>query len=168
LGHPRRCYLQYERDAQEATKSLMNHFKLPAVALLAAVATLGACGAAKSTPPSPATTPSPTPTRVIIGGMPVRPHLQKEAGGRVLVTGWLRHIDLEGGFWATSAQPPGVTTGNQTVIAVLLPGSVATADIASHDGAYLIVEGTMSAGVSSRMSGPEVLVDSVKLLGMGQ
>jgi hypothetical protein len=166
LGRAWRCYLQYQFNCQEATMSLMNHFKLSAVVLLAGVTTLGACGAASSL--GPATTPSPTPSRVIIGGMPVRPHLQKEAGGRVLVTGWLRHVDIEGGFWALVAQPPGVTTSTPTVIAVLLPGSVATADIASHDGAYLIVEGRMSGGASIRMSGPEVLVDSVKLLGMGQ
>jgi hypothetical protein len=146
--------------------SLKDHFIFPAVVLLAGVTMLGACGAASSH--SPTATPSPTPSRVVIGSMPVRPHLQKEAGGRVLATGWLRHFDLEGGFWALVAEPPGVTTSAPIVIAVLLPGSVTTAAIASHDGAYLIVEGMMSGGASIRMSGPEVLVDSIKLLGMGQ
>ena len=126
---------------------------------------LSACGAATQIPrdaPSPSTPARP------VGGMPVKPHLAKLPGGRALATGWLRRIDLEGGFWALVAGPPGATTGAPTVIAVLLPSKIGAARISAHDGAYLIVTGRLSTGVSIRNAGPEIRVAGIKTLGMGQ
>lgn len=128
----------------------------------------GACGTAVSSSPAPSSrgtlAGSPSPT----GGMPVKPHLQTLPGGRALASGWLRHIDLEGGFWALTADAPGVKADAPHVVAVLLPHRIGEAAIASRDGSYLVVRGRLSTGVSIRASGPEILVDGIKPLGMGQ
>jgi hypothetical protein len=137
---------------------------LATLALVGIVA-LGACGSAKQS--SPQTTPSETPSSPV-AGMPIQPHFEEQANGRALASGWLRHIDLEGGYWALTAQPPYAMSSAQTIIAVLLPGAVGEADIAKHTDAYLIAEGALSADVSIRNSGPEIRVDSIRLLGMGQ
>jgi hypothetical protein len=132
---------------------------------LLSVGVLSACGVATQSLPQP--TPSATHSGPAVG-MPIRPHFAQQADGRALASGWLRRIDLEGGFWALVAGPPGVTTNTPTVIAVLLPGTIGEAEIAQHDGAYLIAEGTLSTGVSIRNAGPEITVDTIRLLGMGQ
>jgi hypothetical protein len=139
-----------------------------ALAGLSVVAGLGACGSrsAVTLPPSPIATPMASSGPV--GAMPVRPHFEKLAGGRALASGWLRHIALEGGFWALVAEPPGVKTDSPTVIAVLLAHGVSEAAIVAHDGSYLAAQGKLSAGASIRNSGPEILVDRVRLLGRGQ
>jgi hypothetical protein len=137
---------------------------LVAIAVVGAVA-LSACGTATQA------SPKPTPSLVHsgpVGGMPIRPHLEMVGNGRALASGWLRHIDSEGGFWALIAEPPNVMTSAQTIIAVLLPGKITTTDIAQHNGAYLIAEGTVSTDASIRNSGPEIIVDTIKVLGMGQ
>jgi hypothetical protein len=128
---------------------------------------LSACGAASQTPQGSTSSPPGTTTGPI-GAMPVKPHLAKQPGGRALATGWLRRIDLEGGFWALVAVPPGVTTDAPMIIAVLLPGKVSAAQIGAHDGAYLVVAGRLSAGASIRNAGAEIQVASIKTLGMGQ
>ena len=99
----------------------------------------GACGASVSSPPAPSSrgtfAGSPSPT----GAMPVKPHLQTLPGGRAQASGWLRYIDLEGGFWALTADAPGVKADAPHVVAVLLPHKVGEAAIASRDGSYLVV-----------------------------
>ena len=132
-----------------------------------AAVSVSACGAraVATGQAKPSVTPLP---KGSVGVMPVRPHFQMLGNDRALATGWLRRVDLEGGFWALIAQPPGVTSGTPTVVAVLLPGRIALGRIATHDGAYLIVQGRLSKDASIRMSGPEIRVDSIRLLGMGQ
>ena len=96
--------------------------------------------------------------------MPTTPHLEQRPGGRALAYGWVAHVDLEGGFWALVAEPPysGMTTG---VVAVLLPGAVDDAGIASYAGSFVAAEGTLQSGVSIRAAGPELWVDAVRVLG---
>jgi hypothetical protein len=137
---------------------------LVTLAVLSA-AGLSACGSATLASPKP--TPSPVHSGPV-GGMPIRPHLEMVGNGRALASGWLRHIDLEGGFWALTAQPPSAMSSAQTIIAVLLPGKVGEADIVKHNGAYLIAEGAVSTDASTHNAGPEITVDSIRLLGMGQ
>jgi hypothetical protein len=56
----------------------------------------------------------------------------------------------------------------QTIIAVLLPGKISAAQIARHNGAYLIAEGAISTDTSIRNSVTEITLDSIRLLGLGQ
>jgi hypothetical protein len=139
--------------------------------LFATVAWAAACGSATRSSgqsflsPSPIVTGSPSGPS---GAMPVKPHFQKMSGGQAVASGWLRHVDLEGGFWALIAEPPGVPASSPTIVAVLLPGKVSQAQLAAHDGAYLFVTGKVATGASMRMAGPEIVVAGVKLLGMGQ
>ena len=140
---------------------------LVALALLG-VCVLGACGSLPATASQPPSGATPTASTGPIGAMPVRPHFEKLSGGRALASGWLRYIALEGGFWALTAEPPGVKTDSPTVIAVLLPSKVSEAAIASHDGSYLMAQGKSSAHASISNSGSEILVDGVQLLGRGQ
>jgi hypothetical protein len=135
---------------------------------LLSVCSLGACGSVSATAFQPPPSAAPTASTGPVGAMPVRPHFEKLRGGRALASGWLRQIALEGGFWALTAEPPGVKTDSPTVIAVLLPDKVSEAAIASHDGSYLVAQGTLSADASIRDFGPEILVDGVQLLGRGQ
>jgi hypothetical protein len=142
---------------------------LLALACMSVVA-LSACGAASpsSAQPAPSLTATTSGGAGPAGGMPVRPHFEKKADGRALASGWLRHIDLEGGFWALIAEPPGATTNAPTVIAVLLPGKVTETRIAKHAGAYLIAQGRVSTDASIRKAGPEIFVNSIRLLARGQ
>ncbi len=104
--------------------------------------------------------PAPAPE----GAMPTRPRLEQLPGGRALAYGWVAHVNLEGGFWAVVAEPPlsGTTT---EVVAVLLPGAVDEAGIASYAGSFVAAEGTLQSGTSVRMAGPELWVDAVRVLG---
>ncbi len=148
----------------------MSHVMRATLVILAVLGALGAgaCGAAVSS--SPVSSPGATLTHSAgpTGAMPVKPHLQTLPGGRAQASGWLRYIDLEGGFWALTADAPGVQANVPHVVAVLLPHRVGEAAIASRDGLYLVVRGRLSTGVSIRGSGPEILVDGITPLGMGQ
>jgi hypothetical protein len=140
---------------------------LVTLALLSALA-LGACGSFSATAFQPPSSATPTASTGPVGAMPVRPHFEGLSGDRALASGWLRYIALEGGFWALTADPPGVKTDSPIEIAVLLPNKVSKAAIASHDGSYLVAQGKLSPDASIRDSGPEILVDAVQLLGRGQ
>ena len=135
---------------------------------LLSICALCACGSTSATAFQPPPSATPTASTGPVGAMPVRPHFEELLGGRALASGWLRHIALEGGFWALAADPPGVKTDALTVIAVLLPHQVGEAAIASHDGSYLVAQGRLSPDASIRNFGREILVDAVQLLGRGQ
>jgi hypothetical protein len=139
-----------------------------AILALLTVFALGSCGSSSVSALPPSRSAAPTASTGPVGAMPVRPHFEKQPGGRALASGWLRYVALEGGFWALVAEPPGVTTDSPTVIAVLLPDKVSVAAIASRVGSYLVAQGKLSTDASIRNSGPEILVDGVKLLRRGQ
>ena len=147
----------------------MNRGAWPATIVLACVSVLAlaACGTQGPTG-QPASRDASQPASPPIGEMPVRPHFQHEGKRLALATGWLERVGLEGGFWALVAQPPGSVGQAPSVIAVLLPGKVGAGDLARHQGAYLITKGRIARGGSIREAGPEIRVDSIKLLGMGQ
>ena len=141
---------------------------MSALAGLTVLAGLGACGSRSAATPPPSPFATPTASSGPAGAMPVRPHFEKQHGGRALASGWLRHVTLEGGFWALVAEPPGVKTDSPTVIAVLLAHRVSEAAIAAHDGSYLTAQGKLSTDASIRNAGPEIFVDRATLLGRGQ
>ena len=84
------------------------------------------------------------------------------AAGSAQVVGYLSRSDLEGGFWAVYDRPLSASSVVQPkVLAVLLPGSVDEGGIAALNGKYVWVSGRASGGVSTRMAGPEILVDGI-------
>jgi hypothetical protein len=131
-----------------------------ACAAIALTAALAAC----STPPPGAQpgqtgpTATPAPGRVTAPA----PGLQRPASGPAIAYGWVVHLDLEGGFWALVDRPPAPSVAEQPkVVVVLLPGVVPEPDIARLEGGYARATGTVSAGVSARMAGPEMKVDAI-------
>jgi hypothetical protein len=120
-----------------------------------------------TTLPAPAPAPG-QPGGPPTGGMPTVPRLEQNANGSWSAYGWLKRIDLEGGFWAVIAEPPGVQTSSPTIIAVLLPGTVSDSDLAKLDGHSVIAVGSKSSGASVRMAGPEIVVDRITAVGPGR
>ncbi len=77
------------------------------------------------------------------------------------VVGYLGHSDLEGGFWAVYDAPVTSSGAPPRILAVLLPGSVEERGIAALDHQYVWAAGRISGGASTRMAGPEILVDGI-------
>jgi len=93
---------------------------------------------------------------------PVKPGYTTGSLGSAEVVGYLSRSDLEGGFWAVYDAPPSASSVVQPkILAVLLPGSVDEPGIAALNGRYVWAAGRVSGGVSTRMAGPEILVDGI-------
>lgn len=132
------------------------HRSISACATLALAILIAGC-AAPSSPVTPGPTGSPTP-----GGATVpAPGLQRPAAGPAVAFGWVVREDLEGGFWALEDRPPTSSVSRPKVVVVLLPGAVTEAGIARLAGSYARATGTVTGGVSTRMAGPEMKVDSI-------
>ena len=82
--------------------------------------------------------------------------------GRVRAVGTLERVELEGGFWAVVE--PTTSDSNQVVIAVIANAEEFTAQIAELDPSYVAVTGTLFEGASIRMSGPEIVADTIEEL----
>lgn len=65
------------------------------VTICLGVTGLGACGTASQTPPPGTSSPQGTTTSP---SSVMKPHLAKRSGGHALPTGWLWHLDQNGGF----------------------------------------------------------------------
>lgn len=148
-----------------------------AMAALAVVMTASLLLTGCSKGPAPVPQPAPVPALGQPGGaptgaVPTRPRLEQQRNGASAAYGWLRRIDLEGGFWAVVAEPPGAGAGagggNPTIVAVLLPGKVLESGIARLEGAYVVAVGARLAGASIRMAGPEITVDEIAAVGSGK
>ncbi len=90
-----------------------------------------------------------------------KPSLQERSDGTAMASGWVTRVDLEGEFWALTAESPRAAESSSAVVAVLLPGKVTEACIASQQEAYVTVEGRLQRGLSTRMAGPEIVVDTI-------
>jgi hypothetical protein len=126
--------------------------------LVAAV--LAAC----STPPG-TTTSAPLPPGASGKAGTTKPGVSELGDGRVVASGWVARVDLEGGFWAVmdaSPQPPESSYMPQ-VVAVILPGAVPESEFKRLEGSFIGAEGVLQTGASIRMSGPEVVVDAVRM-----
>jgi hypothetical protein len=103
----------------------------------------------------------------MMGGAATRPRIEDLGNGRVVAWGWVTRVNLEGGFWAATTNP-NMRGIQPKVVAVLLPGKVSEAEIARLEGSFVGAEGTLQTGASTRMAGPEVVVDAVRALLPGQ
>lgn len=101
--------------------------------------------------------------------VPPRPNYTKLADGTVQAVGHVGRSDLEGGFWALyDIGPTGSSSGAQPkILAVLLPGKVAEPAIAALEGSLVTLTGRARSGVSVRMAGPEVAVDTIAAIRSG-
>lgn len=136
---------------------------LPRV-LLAAMLVLALAGCASPRPeplPLPSLSPTPAPGQ----GKPRGPGIVKLADGTSEAYGYVRRVELEGGFWALVADN---ASQEASVVVVLLPGKVAEADIAKLADSYAVAKGTELHGASIRMAGPEMKVDAIEALGEPQ
>ncbi len=86
--------------------------------------------------------------------------LYDQGDGTVIALGTLEWVDLEGGFYALTGSPEG--EGNIVVIANA--GEFAD-QLEALTGSDVIVTGTVVEGVSIRMAGPEVAIDSIGDIG---
>jgi hypothetical protein len=147
------------------------------LALLASVTTIVlVIGCAPASDPTPAPQPAPAPQPIPApGSAPTsppsaavpRPGLETLPGGSTAARGWIVRSDIEGGFWALSDAEPGATTGS-TILVVLLPGKVVESVLATLEAKYVYVTGPLAQGASIRMAGPEMTVDSIEPLPVGQ
>ena len=95
---------------------------------------------------------------------PVKAGYKTGSLGSAEVVGYLSRSDLEGGFWVVYSLPTTSSVAPPNVLAVLLPGSVDESGIAALDGRYVWAAGRVSGGASTRMAGPEILVDSIDVV----
>lgn len=77
--------------------------------------------------------------------------------GTVQALGTLERIDLEGGFYAITGSPEG--EGN---IAVIANADAFADELEALTGKTVSVIGTRFDGVSTRMAGPEIVVQSIE------
>ncbi len=143
------------------TSSPTSHRKLGMVAVLLVVASLlvpalAGCGASE-----PAETSTSTTEQESLG-MFAPPGLYDLGAGRTQAFGVLVHRDLEGGFWAVVDAQLGEPNDEAPVIAVLVGAEDLGVDLVALEGGFVLAEGTLSEGPSTRMAGPELVVDSVK------
>lgn len=82
--------------------------------------------------------------------------LYDQGDGTVIALGTLEWVDLEGGFYALTGSPEG--EGN---IAVIANAGEFADQLEALTGSDVIVTGTVVEGVSIRMAGPEVAIDSI-------
>jgi hypothetical protein len=122
--------------------------------LLAAV--LAAC----STPPATKSAPLPPGASGKVGAL--EPGMTDLGGGRVVASGWLTEVDLEGGMWQVVSQPPSSSLAG-VVVAVILPTKVIADELDGLRGTFIGAEGTLQTGASTRMAGPEVVVDAIRV-----
>ncbi|MDP2182562.1 MAG: hypothetical protein Q8K99_08335 [Actinomycetota bacterium] len=142
-----------------------------AVVVMALGIALAGCGSGSvqpgETPPAESTTTPEQPPGHGTGYL-APPALVELPGGRVRAIGTLARVDLEGGFWAVVDATPGTDLkGDEPVIAVvLLPeeDGMHGADMSALAGTYMQFDGTLVEGASIRMAGPEIMVDSFKML----
>jgi len=95
---------------------------------------------------------------------PVKAGYKAGSLGSAEVVGYLSRSDLEGGFWVVYSSPTTSSVVPPQVLAVLLPGSVDEGGIAALDGRYVWAAGRVSGGASTRMAGPEILVDGIDVV----
>lgn len=133
--------------------------RLLVMSLLAALAlSMTACGqqgaADEADPNNPAA-----------GISPQRGMMELE-GDRVNAVGLLQWVELEGGFWAVTEVPmPEDETSD--IIAVIANGAEYQDELAALEGRDVVVSGTRFDGMSIRMAGPEIEMDSVAEVGQG-
>jgi len=95
------------------------------------------------------------------------PGIREQADGSVVAVGTLEWVDLEGGFWAVTADPVGDAASTAT-IAVIANGADFEPVLRPLAGRTVSVSGRRFGGVSIRMAGPEIEMVSVEPLETGR
>ena len=95
-------------------------------------------------------------------GMLAPPGLYDLEGGRTQALGVLVYRDIEGGFWAVVDALPDQSTDDAMTLAVLTGADGLGVDLQGLQGSLVTAEGTLRDGVSTRMAGPELAVDTLK------
>lgn len=94
---------------------------------------------------------------------PTEPGLYDVDDGKVQALGVLEYFPVEGGFWAVVNRRPGEPASVEApIVAVVLNANQLDIDLESLGGAYVLVTGERSEAASVRMSGPEILADSIE------
>ncbi len=83
--------------------------------------------------------------------------LHEMTDGTVVGLGVLEWVELEGGFYALTGAPE--HGGN---IAVIANPEQFEAELRALKGATVQVTGTLFEGASTRMAGPEIIIDSIE------
>ncbi|MBS3973564.1 MAG: hypothetical protein KGZ89_01675 [Actinobacteria bacterium] len=121
---------------------------------------LVACSAAGTSTP---TTPPQPDGGSINAGSELAPGLFEMEGGTVKAIGTLEWVDLEGGFWAlVDNSAAGGESGS--TIAVIANGDELDSELSQLEGQRVSVIGKRFEGVSIRMAGPEIVVETVEKL----
>lgn len=94
------------------------------------------------------------------------PGIREQADGSVVAVGTLEWVDLEGGFWAVTADSVGDATPPAT-IAVIANGADFESVLRPLAGETVSVSGRRFEGISIRMAGPEIEMVSVEPLETG-
>lgn len=130
----------------------MHRLDLLVPGALIVVALVAGCAAPSGSSPAP-----------VPGSSAARPAagMTDLGGGRAAAYGWLTEVDLEGGTWEVVSQPPTSSVAGG-VVAVLVPGTVTTAQLGKARGVFVGAEGVLQEGVSIRMAGPEIVVDTLR------
>lgn len=133
---------------------MMTLVRIAVAVLLIGVVTLAGCGGNES--PTVTSPPSGT-TRID------PPGLYAVNNGTSRAVGILDYVDLEGGFWAVTgvASSEGAAS---TVIAVIANTDAIESELTALRGHYVEVTGRVSDGASTRMAGPEMIADDVRVL----
>ncbi|MBC7266621.1 MAG: hypothetical protein QMD76_00975 [Anaerosomatales bacterium] len=114
----------------------------------------GESGAGSSKPPT--ATPPPAPS-------PREPGLVELPDGRVQALGRLARVDLEGGFWAI-VEGAGEQQGMR-IVAVIANPDAWERELEALEGVVVIATGRRFEGMSIRMAGPEIVVESIATAG---
>lgn len=126
------------------------------IAALSIALVLGACAPAQTPAPSE---PEPAEEESPAAGSSLAPGLYDLEDGRVQAIGVLAWIDLEGGFWAVTDTTAAGAGGN---VAVLANGDELSRTLTPLTGKPVSIIGERFDGMSIRMAGPEIVVETVE------
>lgn len=94
------------------------------------------------------------------GGTRLANGLYDHEDGSITALGVLKWVDLEGGFYAITGAP--MSEGDPDAnIAVIANAGEFAAELEALTGTTVQVTGTRFDGVSIRMAGPEIAIDSI-------
>ena len=119
---------------------------------------LVACSAAGT---STTTSPSQPDEGSTGAGSELAPGLFEMEGGTVKAIGTLEWVDLEGGFWAL-VDNSAAGGENGSTVAVIANGDELDSELSQLEGQRVSVIGKRFEGVSIRMAGPEIIVETVE------
>lgn len=119
--------------------------------LLALALAVTACAAE-----TPSADDGSTPSTGDAAGLRLANGLYDQEDGTIIALGTLEWVDIEGGFYVLTGSPEGDGS-----IAVIANGDAYADELKALLGKMVQVTGDRSDGPTIRMSGPEIIIDSV-------